>query len=126
MIAGLSPRAARCRSRQLTDRCSSPSSNHFTQGTSPLSTLVNGLLQLSSVRATSPQNPCGSSIDRRYIRWYSAASPSRDRSANPRGGGKVRASRDTDWMTPDSLSAPEPLLLIGLAPVFEVERNSQA
>jgi hypothetical protein len=53
---------------------SSPSSNHFAQGICQSSTLVNGLIHASSLRAISPQNASGSWIERLYNRSYSAAS----------------------------------------------------
>ncbi len=68
-MAGWSPRVSRCRSRQLADKFSSPSSNHFTQGMVPVRTFWNGLVQASSVRAISAQNASGSSTDCRYRRW---------------------------------------------------------
>src|SRR6185436_17766013 len=102
-MAGLEPRLARCRSRQFADRFSSPSSNHFTQGTSPVRTLVKGLVQASSALAVSPQKPLGSSTERRYIRSYSALSRRRAFAVDSAGGGKVRLSREIDSMAPVSV-----------------------
>src|SRR5206468_4281979 len=91
-----------------------------------LSTLVNGFSHASSLRAISPQNASGSSIERLYRRSYSAES---DRSAcalNPGGGGNLRASRETDLMTPEASEEVDAAgcsdrgsLLIAHLPYFE-------
>src|SRR6185437_124119 len=75
MIAVWSPRFSRCRSRQLYETLSSPSSNHLIEilGYSKLVFLILvGNLNQSRRFACSAQNPSGSEIERAYISSYCA------------------------------------------------------
>ena len=88
MIATWSPRAARWRSTQLWQTLSSPSSYHL-MPTSPSNDTflirVGGFDQ-SSRSAISPQNASGSSVERRYISRYLAASQLAPRDHSSRTG----------------------------------------
>ena len=101
--ATLSPRAARCRSRQLAETFSSPPSNQRAQGRFQSSTLSHGLVQVSSALAVSSQNASRSSIERRYILLVGRRVLDESaRLVKLAGGANRRPSRETDLMTPEA------------------------